>query len=152
METVDIRRSALAWSWPGWMALVLVAGCGEGPSLVVPADHPCPELALAPVMSSDWAALVGTSELAPLPLRLPLALGTSAVVTQGNAQGPTHLESVAYAWDFGVPEATPVVAAAPGVVVWVRDDSTVFGDDAAVLDAANWIVLDHGGGLFSSST
>jgi murein DD-endopeptidase MepM/ murein hydrolase activator NlpD len=141
---------------PRWAPLVtvhifasLALGCGvEG--VVVPDDHPCPDIALSPSQSSLWDELLEPPRAAPVTLLVPLEPSAQALVSQGQGQLPTHVANVAYAWDFEVPEATVVLAAAPGVVVWVRDDSAAFGDDTTALDDANWIVVDHGGGLFSS--
>jgi murein DD-endopeptidase MepM/ murein hydrolase activator NlpD len=132
--------------------VVFAAGlvaCGSS-GVTVPAGHPCPEIALAPLESRLWDELLDPPTPAPLTLLVPLEGVTSAVVSQANAQSPTHLGTVAYAWDLVVPEGTPVLAAAPGVVVWVRDDSSAHDATSDALDDANWIVVDHGGGLYSS--
>lgn len=141
------------------MAFLVVMGCESSnetvvvpaessETVVVPANHPCPEVALPPSESSLWDHLLDPATPAPLSLRIPLDV--ASVVSQGNAQQPTHVGTRAYSWDFQIPEDTPVLAAAPGVVVWVRDDSTAFGEDSEALDDANWVVIDHGGGLFTS--
>ena len=80
---------------------------------------------------------------------LPLELGMNVLVTQGPSSEPTHLGAQRYAWDFGLEEGSPVHAAAPGFVVWVKDDSTIHGTDETLANAANWIALDHGGGLYT---
>ncbi len=129
------------------------AACGDAASEdttpAVPDDHPCPEVALPPSTSDLWLDATPT-EPVPLALVVPLASGGGADVTQGNDELPTHLGTLAWAWDFGVAEGTDVLAAAPGVVVWVRDDSTTHGQSVDNVDDANWLVVDHGGGLYSS--
>ena len=146
----DSDRGAL---WTSLAVVLVLAGCDSGAepvieTVTVPADHPCPEIALPPSQPSLWDHLLDPATPAPLTLRIPL--DASALVSQGNAQLPTHLGTAAYAWDFQVPEDTPVLAAAPGVIVWVRDDSSAFGEDTGALQDANWMVIDHGAGLFSS--
>ena len=131
------------------------SGCEEGLTrgagqVEVPADHPCPEAALADMDASLFEAERATGAPVPLALVIPFEAELEALVTQGNAQGPTHSDGLAFAWDFAVDEGTSVVSSAPGVVVWVRDDSVEHGRGAESLDDANWIVVDHGGGLFSS--
>lgn len=137
----------------------LSAGCDsgapddlEGADVIIEVSdtHPCPEIALIDGESQLWEDLISSQEPAPIPLLIPLEEGLNAQVSQANAQGPTHQGTVAYAWDFVVAEGTPVVASAPGVVVWVRDDSSAYAEGGEALEDANWIVVDHGAGLFSS--
>jgi len=116
----------------------------------VSAEHPCADIALVQEQSLLWEDLIEALKPAPIPLLIPLEQGVSAEVSQGNAQGPTHLGTVAFAWDFVVDTGTRVVASAPGVVVWVRDDSSAHGEGEDALEDTNWIVVDHGAGLFSS--
>ena len=116
----------------------------------VSAEHPCADIALVQEQSLLWEDLIEARQPAPISLLIPFEQGVSAEVSQGNAQGPTHLGSVAFAWDFVVDTGTRVVASAPGVVVWVRDDSSAHGEGVDALEDTNWIVIDHGAGLFSS--
>ncbi len=116
------------------------------PTPVVPAGHPCPELALAPEASRRW----DDGEVAPLALRLPTPPGIAVRVTQGNDGLFSHRGPERYAWDFGVELGTPVHAAAGGVVVWVEDGMSAFGPEPEHRDDANFVVVDHGGGLFSA--
>ncbi|MBL8784051.1 MAG: peptidoglycan DD-metalloendopeptidase family protein [Deltaproteobacteria bacterium] len=112
----------------------------------IPAGHPCPELAYPPSTPSLWAGV----DRAPVALRIPLPPGATAPITQGNDGAFTHVGRERYAWDFGVPIDTPVHAAAGGVVVWVEDTHTEWGPGDEHLNDANYIVIDHGGALFSS--
>ena len=116
----------------------------------IPPDHPCPAWALAPVDVSEWAAERDGGAPVPLALALPFEAGVIAKVSQGTDQPPTHEGTLAWAVDFAVPVDTLIVAAAPGVVVLVRDDSDRHGVDASFVNDANWLVVDHGGGLFTS--
>ncbi len=56
---------------------------------------------------------------------LPFPAETSWSVFQGNDQGPTHNDVWnRYAFDFTMPEGSPVVATADGVVAFVKEDTT----------------------------
>lgn len=53
------------------------------------------------------------------------------------------------AYDWAMPEGTPVVAARDGVVVGTRSDCTLGAVDEALKNENNYVVLRHGDGLFS---
>lgn len=112
----------------------------EAPDAHVCVGHTIPQL------SSLWR----DDLVAPLKLRLPIPDGLETLVTQGNNTAPTHTKDQRYAWDFGVPLGTPVLSAAGGVVVWVEDTQSGFGPGEEWRDLANFVVVDHGGGLFTS--
>lgn len=135
-------------------ALLALDGCdtaaGLGGPPGIPSDHPCPERALTPEVPSLYAAEQASGEPVPLAVALPLAPGAVVTVSQGNDQLPTHTGLDRWAWDFELPEGSPVHAAAPGVVAYVRDDSTRFGSGADYRGDANFVLVDHGGGLFTS--
>lgn len=131
---------------------VVGSGCdaasGEGvePDVTPPAGHPCPDLAATPAESRLWSG----TEVAPLALRLPTPVGERVQVTQGNDGAFSHFGEERYAWDFGVPLGTTVYAAAGGVVVWVEEGHTAFGPEPELRSEANFVVLDHGGGLYTN--
>ena len=52
-----------------------------------------------------------------------------------------------WAWDFRMPEGTPVVAARDGVVRMARGDSNEGGCDPKFAPLANYVVVDHGDGV-----
>lgn len=87
--------------------------------------------------------------LVPLRMKLPFIEGSSYEVLQGNEGGYTHQGLNRYAWDFGLPEGTPVCAVAQGRVVRVKQDSDVGGTSEKDYSRANTIVIDHGNGIFS---
>lgn len=132
---------------------LVAAGCGSGqarPDPVPPSGHPCPERALPPREASLWLDAVAAEAPVPLALALPLPDGLTAEVTQGNHGATSHFGDQAFAYDFGVPLGTAVHAAAPGWVVWVEDDHTEHGPDPSFRELANYVVIDHGGGLFTA--
>jgi hypothetical protein len=89
------------------------------------------------------------AEPTPAPLvAVPFGCGLAFPVTQVHAVG-THVDNDLWAWDFRMPEGTPVVAALDGVVRLARGDSTEGGCDPALAAAANYVVLEHSGGLES---
>jgi len=54
---------------------------------------------------------------------LPFEYGATFTVTQGNEDSPTHNDVwTKYAFDFDLPEGTPIVASADGVVSFVKQD------------------------------
>lgn len=125
-----------------------VLACDAGSA--VPAGHPCPGVAIPPNARASWSALPSSSEAVPITLLPPFDAGLEVVVSQGQDELPTHVGVMRWAWDFAVPDGTRVRAAAPGLVVWVRDDSTHASTDLSAAADANWIAIDHGGGLLTS--
>jgi hypothetical protein len=145
------RRLALS------LSVLLLSGCAETPAApqsVTPTDipdgHPCPQSALPPEFSSLYEEHILSGTPVPIALLPPLDIGFITTVTQGNQMDPTHQGKQAYAWDFFAPVGTSVHAAAPGFVVWVREDSQEHGQDESFSDKANWIVVDHGAGLYTA--
>lgn len=138
------------------VALALVAGACDGGPAGAPADpeippgHPCPAEALPPRDPSLWLDALATGDPVPLAMALPLPAGEVATVSLGHEQAPTHTGVDAFAWDFAVPAGTAVLAGAPGVVVYVRDDSDRYGPDERYQGDANFIVVDVGGGLYTT--
>jgi murein DD-endopeptidase MepM/ murein hydrolase activator NlpD len=77
--------------------------------------------------------------------RLPFLAGQSYRVTQGWNTTYTHNGHSKYAYDFGLPEGTPVVAAAAGIVAYADDSHQGCGDES-LRDAANFVTIDHADG------
>ena len=84
-----------------------------------------------------------------LALRLPFTDDTARLVIQGNGGAFSHTDNYQYAWDFDMPEGTPVAAAAEGVVAETVDGYTEGAPDKRLQNRANLIVVDHGGARFS---
>lgn len=82
---------------------------------------------------------------------LPLPCGMAVNCTQGNNGATSHNGLHAYAFDFGVPLDTPIVAMAAGVVANIYDD-TVPGDPCydgggpECGPAGNLVIVQHGDG------
>ncbi len=138
---------------------VLLSGCAEGQPdgatstpAGVPSGHPCPDIALHPEFASLYEEHIISGEPVPLAMLPPLDVGFTTTVTQGNQMEPTHEGQNAYAWDFSAPVGTTIHSAAPGIVVWVRDDSEEHGEGDEFASKANWVVVDHGAGLYTSYT
>ncbi len=82
------------------------------------------------------------------PLFLPFPAGAHFHVLLGNREGG-HVGPDAFAWDFDLPQGSPVVAAAAGVVVEVVDRFDAGGPNLSYAYKANRVVLDHGNARFS---
>jgi len=63
---------------------------------------------------------------------------------------PTHQAANHYAFDFAMPEGTPVLAARGGVVVWVQDGFSEGGLDPDLIDRANLVAVGHEDGTIAS--
>jgi murein DD-endopeptidase MepM/ murein hydrolase activator NlpD len=96
-------------------------------------------LASVPVVSPNH--LVDMPEVA-----VPFACGRIHTVSQGHDTG-SHKYNDTYAWDFRMPEGTPIVAARDGLVRMARGDSTEGGCDEKFAPKANYVVVSHGDGL-----
>lgn len=85
---------------------------------------------------------------------LPLPCGFAANCTQGNMGATSHNGAHAYAFDFGVPLDTPLVAMADGVVALtyaetVPGDPCYDGGGPECGPSGNEVVLSHGDGTSS---
>lgn len=113
---------------------------------LIPENHPCPEWAQAPQDSQLWR----DTAVVPLALGFPTPVGMPVEVTQAYPSAYTHQASQGYAIDFAVPFGTPVHSAASGFIVWAEDDFRA--PTGTLLTRArplNYMVIDHGGGLFT---
>jgi murein DD-endopeptidase MepM/ murein hydrolase activator NlpD len=103
-------------------------------------------LAHAPVTFGASAPTASSVPVAPgVEYRLPFEAGQAFGVTQGWNTSFSHNGLSAYAYDFALPEGTPVVAAAAGVVAFVEEGFHACGD-ASLLDAANSVTINHADG------
>lgn len=81
----------------------------------------------------------------PVDLEVPFRCGARIVVSQSHGTF-SHVGSDRWAWDFRVPEGTPVHAAHDGVVRMVRSDSVRGGCDRSFGPDSNYVILSHGNG------
>ncbi|MDQ3807918.1 MAG: M23 family metallopeptidase [Thermoproteota archaeon] len=62
---------------------------------------------------------------------------------------PAHIGKLRNAIDFIVPENTPVLAAADGIITFVKDDSQIGGPSIEYWHDTNFIVIQHANGEYS---
>ncbi len=111
---------------------------GAFAAIVLTAVAVIPALVLAP-------PTVAASATAAVEYHLPFRIGESYRVNQGWFGPYSHFGQSSYAYDFGLPSDTPVVAAASGVVAYVQDGLTKCGGPSLV-EAANYVVINHADG------
>jgi murein DD-endopeptidase MepM/ murein hydrolase activator NlpD len=66
-----------------------------------------------------------------------------------RTSSPAHVGKLRNAIDFVVDEKTPVLAAADGIVVFVKDDSNSGGPSPFYWNHTNFIVIMHSNGEYS---
>jgi murein DD-endopeptidase MepM/ murein hydrolase activator NlpD len=66
-----------------------------------------------------------------------------------RTSSPAHLGKLRNAIDFIVDEQTPVLAAADGIVTFVKDDSDNGGSNSIYWNYSNFIVIMHSNGEYS---
>ncbi|MGQ0506016.1 MAG: M23 family metallopeptidase, partial [Myxococcaceae bacterium] len=101
---------------------------------------------LLAVESAFAAEPVNLSSTRPPEVAVPFGCGKAFPVSQAHATG-SHLQNDTWAWDFRMPEGTPIVAALAGVVRLARGDSSAGGCDPRFAPDANYVVLEHEQGL-----
>lgn len=74
---------------------------------------------------------------------LPYAAGSKFKVTQGYSGSFSHRGSNRYAIDWQMPEGTPVCAAREGLVVRVKDDSSIGGSSIKYDPYNNYVLIRH---------
>src|SRR5690606_21122178 len=92
---------------------------------------------------------VESATTAPLKIKLPFPAGASYTVIQGNNGSFTHTGFNQYAWDFAMPEKSPVAAAAAGRVVRVKQDGASGGPSDEFFSQGNTVIIDHGNGYYT---
>jgi murein DD-endopeptidase MepM/ murein hydrolase activator NlpD len=66
-----------------------------------------------------------------------------------RTSSPAHIGKLRNAIDFIVRENTPVLAAAEGIVTFVKDDSYIGGPSIEYWQDSNFIVIQHANGEYS---
>lgn len=74
---------------------------------------------------------------------VPFACRQTFVVSQSHQMG-THQRWDTWAWDFDMPQGTPIVAARAGTVRAARGDSRMGGCYPQLSGDANYVVVSHG--------
>lgn len=64
-------------------------------------------------------------------------------VTFVSKEGIAHVGDLVHSIDYDAPEGTPIFAALDGIVITVKDDSNIGGDDPNFEDNANYIEILH---------
>jgi murein DD-endopeptidase MepM/ murein hydrolase activator NlpD len=82
----------------------------------------------------------------PPEVGIPFGCGMSFPVSQVHNIG-SHVGNDTWAWDFRMPEGTPVVSALDGVVRLARGDSDEGGCDPAMARKANYVVIESAGNI-----
>jgi len=96
---------------------------------------------------------LGSSETEPDPdfvYAVPFGGFARRPLIQGFDGEGTHLGSMRYSLDFGMPEGTPVLAAREGVVLYLQDGFTEGRADPRLLERANLVVVAHEDGTMAS--
>jgi murein DD-endopeptidase MepM/ murein hydrolase activator NlpD len=136
-------------------ALGVIVGCSsEGGTLDepiedVPPHDVTPDAARPPAVEAG-ALDAGDSAVAS-GFFVPFACGKSVEVTQGNNTAFSHNGLGAYAFDFGVPANTTLLAMERGTVLLARSDvkpgnPCYSGGGQSCANTVNYVVLDHGDG------
>lgn len=89
--------------------------------------------------------IVAASILAAGPvLEVPWPCGETYSCTQGNGGQTSHTGLAQYAWDFGMPLGTDILAARSGTVLMIKMNSNVGGCSNQYANDANYVLIDHG--------
>jgi murein DD-endopeptidase MepM/ murein hydrolase activator NlpD len=78
-----------------------------------------------------------------------LPVPKDALQSIDKISSPAHMGRLKHAIDFVVPQDTPVLAAADGVVTFVRDDSHTGGPSIEYWYDSNFIVIQHANAEYS---
>ncbi len=79
--------------------------------------------------------------------RLPIP--KDALIAIDRTSSPAHTGKLRNAVDFLAPEGTPVLAAADGVVTFIKSDSRIGGPTIEYWPHSNFLVLQHAHGEYS---
>ncbi len=90
---------------------------------------------LGPVLASLLA-------LGPV-LEVPWSCGETHPCTQANGGQSSHSGLAQYAWDFGLPQGTEILAAHGGTVSSMKMDSRHGGCSNVYANDANYVLIDH---------
>jgi murein DD-endopeptidase MepM/ murein hydrolase activator NlpD len=91
-----------------------------------------------------------TTEPEAYPYAVPFGGRAPRPVIQGFEGAETHIGSMRYALDIGMPPNTPVFAARDGVVLYIQDGFAEGRADPEFLERANLVVVAHRDGTMAS--
>jgi len=80
----------------------------------------------------------------------PFAPGERFRVMQGINGTFSHFDESQYAIDFDMPIGTPIHAARDGIVVEIKQDSNIGGNDRRFINDGNYILIYHSDGTFGN--
>lgn len=104
-------------------------------------------IAISWVMLSLALSLALPSIVAAGPvLELPWPCGQTHSCSQGNGGQTSHTGLAQYAWDFGMPLGTDVLATRGGTVLLMKMNSMLGGCSNQYANDANYVLIDHGDG------
>lgn len=102
--------------------------------------------------TAQSADLDRTDIAGSLKLLLPFPSESSYAVLQGYDGTFSHNEACHNeALDFDLPEGSDITAAAAGRVIAIKEDSDTGGASLDYANDANYVMIDHGGGYYSTS-
>jgi Peptidase family M23/PA14 domain len=101
--------------------------------------------AIGLILAQPAAAATARAPSPTVEFRLPFPAGQSYRINQGWHGSYSHTGLSAFAYDFGLPEGTPVVAAAAGVVAFVHDGEHACGGPGFRNDS-NSVTIYHADG------
>lgn len=133
---MHVRGRLASWRSPSIALLVAalaVALVGTSTALAAGGTTPA-----APDPQAPWAQEPGQST----GYRLPFEPGLEVPIHQGWLSTYSHNGRAAYAYDFGLHEGTPVLAAAGGVVSYAHGGELACGG-AELLLLSNYVTIDH---------
>lgn len=81
--------------------------------------------------------------------RFPFRNGSTYGVSQGFEGEFSHQGSIKYSIDFSMPDGTPIYAAREGMVIEVKEDSDIGGNEKKYVDDANTITILHDDGTMA---
>jgi murein DD-endopeptidase MepM/ murein hydrolase activator NlpD len=118
-------------------------------------EIPIPAVRLGEPFRADVAISIdlGSSTTEPDPdfvYSVPFGGFAPRPVIQGFDGDETHLASMRFSLDFGMPQGTPVLAAREGVVLYLQDGFTEGRADPRLLERANLVVVAHSDGTMAS--
>jgi MYXO-CTERM domain-containing protein len=79
-------------------------------------------------------------------LELPWPCGQTFSCSQSNGGQTSHTGLAQYAWDFGMPLGTDILAARGGTILLLKMNSVAGGCSNLYANDANYVLIDHGDG------